>query len=135
MRSYVSCILVSSDGDIILQLRDNNPDIVDPNCLSLFAGAMEPGETRDQSIHREILEETTLDLNDLKYLFTWQEPGTDHESHVYYRDNIDLNDVDVREGQGYRLIRTRTDLANHDFAGISKNILAKYFDEYNTANL
>jgi len=124
--TYVSCILVSKTGELILQLRDDNPAIKDPNCLSLFAGAVEEGESLEEAIAREIQEETTLKFEKFTYLFTWDN-GDGRVSHVFYHDNVNMADIDVKEGQGFRIIHSQADLDKHEFAPISKSILTKFF--------
>lgn len=126
MKAYVSCILVSKTGEIILQLRDDNPAIKDPNCLSLFAGAVEEGETIEDAVAREIWEETALKPDEFTYLFAWDN-GDGRVSHVFYHDNVDTADMDVREGQGFRLINSQADLEKYKFAPISKAILTEFF--------
>jgi len=126
VKVYVSCILVSKTGELILQLRDDNPAIKDPNSLSLFAGAVEEGESLDDAIAREIWEETNLKFDDFAYLFAWNN-GDGRISHVFYRDRIDTAAIDIREGQGFRLIHSRADLEKYKFAPISKSILTEFF--------
>ena len=129
---YAGTILLTADNEIVLQLRDDNPAIVDPNCLSLFAGKMEKGETPDQAVRRTLYEETTLRPKAFRYLFTFQTDKIRHgrivKSHVYLVRSVVAADIDVHQGQGYRIIRTAADLELHDFALISKDILRKYFD-------
>jgi 8-oxo-dGTP diphosphatase len=127
VKTYVSCILVSKAGDIILQLRDNDPAIKDPNCLSLFAGAVEEGESLEEAITRETWEETTLEVDEFKYLFKWDN-GDGRVSHVFYYNGVNIADIEVREGQGFRLIRSQADLDKYKFAPISKAILIKFFE-------
>ena len=45
------------DGQYILQLRDNKPDIAAPGQWTLFGGMIAEAETPQQSIQREIFEE------------------------------------------------------------------------------
>ena len=127
-------ILINTAGEILLQLRDNNPAIVDPNKLSLFAGGVLPGETKEHAAQRELFEETTIRSNDLKYLFTYQTDmerfGRVAKSHVFLLQGVDENLVDVQEGQGYRKIEGVADLDSHEFALISEEILRTYFDKY-----
>jgi 8-oxo-dGTP pyrophosphatase MutT (NUDIX family) len=131
---YSSIILINTEGEIVLQLRDNNPDIADPNKLSLFAGGVMPGESREHAAQRELFEETTIRSNNLKYIFTYQTDihrfGRVAKSHVFLLDGVDEALVDVQEGQGYRKITKAADLDRYDFALISKEILRIYFDEY-----
>jgi 8-oxo-dGTP pyrophosphatase MutT (NUDIX family) len=132
---YSSVILISTKGEIILQLRDNNPKIVDPNKLSLFAGKLLSNETKEQAALRELFEETTIRLNnsnDLKYLFTYhaKKPKFDRErlSHVFILKHVDEKRIDVQEGQGYRKVKNKIDLKNYDVAQISEEILLSYFE-------
>jgi 8-oxo-dGTP pyrophosphatase MutT (NUDIX family) len=129
---YSSVILLTTTGEIALQLRDDNPSIADPNCLSLFAGRLEGSETPEQGARRELQEETTLTPATLTFFMTYQTDiarfGRVARSHVFIVRDIDVSQIDVREGQGYRLIKTRKDLETHNFALISKEILAAYFD-------
>ncbi len=129
---YSSVILVNKSNEILLQLRDNNPRIADPNKLSLFAGGVEPGETKEIAAKRELYEETTLDLDDLEYLFTYTSDmerfGRVARSHVFLAVGIDESAIQVIEGQGYRKISKSTDLDLYDFALITKEILKRYFE-------
>ena len=61
-RQVVSVIPINSEGKILLQLRDDRPDIKNPNCWTTFGGGVEDGETPDEAIRRELLEEIELEL-------------------------------------------------------------------------
>ncbi len=50
-------VLVHQDGRILMQLRDNRPDIVYPDCWGYFGGGIKPGESCRESALREIYEE------------------------------------------------------------------------------
>ncbi|WP_406011896.1 NUDIX hydrolase [Streptomyces sp. NBC_00984] len=52
-------------GEYLLHLRDAHKPICDPGTWSLVGGGTEPGETPDEAIAREILEETGLLLCDI----------------------------------------------------------------------
>lgn len=56
-------ILVNPQGQILLQQRDDKPGLPFPNCWTTFGGAIEDGETPDEAIRRELLEEIGLDLS------------------------------------------------------------------------
>jgi 8-oxo-dGTP pyrophosphatase MutT (NUDIX family) len=131
---YSAIILINAKGEILLQLRDNNPEIVDPNKLSLFAGGVLAGESKEHAAQRELFEETTIWSDNLEYLFTYHADtrkfGREAKSHIFLLQDVDEALVDVQEGQGYRKIKGVTDLDKLDFALISKEILRTYFDKY-----
>jgi 8-oxo-dGTP diphosphatase len=49
-------------------LRDDNPNIPNPNCWSLFGGGIEVGETPLEALKREINEETNIAIYDIKLI-------------------------------------------------------------------
>jgi 8-oxo-dGTP pyrophosphatase MutT (NUDIX family) len=55
-----SVVMVTRDGRLILQLRDNIPDIDNPGMITAFGGAAERGETPVECALRELAEETGL---------------------------------------------------------------------------
>jgi len=58
----VSVIPINAEGKILLQLRDDRPDINYPNCWTIFGGAVESNETPDQAIQRKLLENIEFEL-------------------------------------------------------------------------
>jgi 8-oxo-dGTP diphosphatase len=61
------CILYPAEGAIadrrfLMQLRDNKPNILYPGYWGLFGGHIEPGETPEIAVVREIAEEIGYDL-------------------------------------------------------------------------
>jgi 8-oxo-dGTP pyrophosphatase MutT (NUDIX family) len=52
--------LLTLDGRLVLQLRDNKPDIHYPNMITAFGGGAEPGETPAECALRELAEETGI---------------------------------------------------------------------------
>ncbi|MGQ9888198.1 MAG: GNAT family N-acetyltransferase [Aggregatilineales bacterium] len=56
----VGAILVNPRGQILLQQREDKPELLYPGCWSTFGGAVEPDETPDEAVRRELLEEIEL---------------------------------------------------------------------------
>src|SRR5438477_11641273 len=58
----VSAIPINAERKILLQQRDDRPDLSFPGYWTTFGGKVEDGETPDEAIRRELLEEIELDL-------------------------------------------------------------------------
>ena len=62
-------IIVNQDNKALFLLRDNNPHIPNPNTWSLIGGAAEEGETAEETLIREVLEETNLKIDSKGLIF------------------------------------------------------------------
>lgn len=51
---------MNAEGALLLQLRDDKPELLYPNHWTTFGGAVEAGESPDQTILRELQEEIEL---------------------------------------------------------------------------
>jgi len=59
----VAIILINNRGEVLLQLRDDNPNISCPNSWTLPGGVVESHELPNQAARRELAEETGLHLS------------------------------------------------------------------------
>lgn len=57
----VGVLLRNPRGQILLQQRDDKPDLLFPGCWTTFGGRVEEGETPDEAMRRELLEEIELE--------------------------------------------------------------------------
>ena len=64
---YTSALLLDEHGRYLTQIRDEIPGILHPGALGLFGGAVEPGETADQAMRRELAEEIGFVPDDLAF--------------------------------------------------------------------
>ncbi|MDB9454671.1 NUDIX hydrolase [Dolichospermum circinale] len=53
----VAVAILYRENKFLMQLRDNIPNIIAPGCWALFGGHIEPGETPEIAVQREVLEE------------------------------------------------------------------------------
>ena len=53
----VAIAIIHQEGKFLMQLRDNIPTILYPGIWGLFGGHIEPGETPEAGVKREIQEE------------------------------------------------------------------------------
>jgi 8-oxo-dGTP pyrophosphatase MutT (NUDIX family) len=53
----VAVAILYRENKFLMQLRDNIPNIIAPGCWALFGGHIEPGETPEIAVQREVMEE------------------------------------------------------------------------------
>lgn len=63
----VACFIKSKNGDLLLALRAKDPAA---NTLDLPGGFVDLEESAEQALRREIKEETSLELKNIKFLFS-----------------------------------------------------------------
>jgi 8-oxo-dGTP pyrophosphatase MutT (NUDIX family) len=116
---YAGVFLVTNDGSIIGQQRDDKPDIDNPGKIGSFGGTVESGEEYRYAAWRELVkEETNLQLSedDLKLFLedtAWRKLTNEQEArHFYYAriNNDELENLKVYEGQGWATIQNPNDL-------------------------
>ncbi len=59
---HVAIAILYQENKFLMQLRDNIPTIAAAGCWGLFGGHIEPGETPDVAVKREVLEEICYTL-------------------------------------------------------------------------
>src|SRR5205807_3462033 len=65
---HAACaVIVLEDGRYLLQLRDQKPGIFYPGHWGLFGGAIDPGESPEVTLSRELQEELRLANVELTY--------------------------------------------------------------------
>ncbi|MBD1897519.1 NUDIX hydrolase [Coleofasciculus sp. FACHB-129] len=93
----VAIAILYRHGKFLLQLRDNIPGILYPGHWAFFGGHIEPGETPDDAIKRELLEEIGYTPPALS-LFGYY-PDTYVLRHVYQAPlPVELNQLVLGEG-------------------------------------
>ena len=103
MAVEVALAMLQRDGRWLMQLRDEIPTIVAPGCWGLFGGHLDPGETPEQALRRELLEE-----------ISWQPPTLElvmvhhihrRTAHVFRSElSVPLEQLQLLEGQDMALV-------------------------------
>jgi 8-oxo-dGTP diphosphatase len=95
--------LLTKDHRLVLQLRDNKPDILYPGMITAFGGAAEPGETPAECALRELAEETgieaqTEDLHRLEAVSNVDFRGHATASVFFLLRDVDPDTLTITEG-------------------------------------
>ena len=109
-RDVAVALLVTPDGRYLMQLRDAKPTIILPDHWACFGGSIEPGESAEAALYRELMEElefrpaaATL-FTDMVVELPFAPPRTDRMR--FFAAPILAEDVDrmvQHEGAGRRL--------------------------------
>ncbi len=112
----VAAILVA-EGRYLLQLRDDDPDIYYPAHWGLFGGGIDPGETAERALYRELREELGFEPREFRrftnFDFDFAFSGHGVIYRTYYEIPIrfaDLPGMPLGEGSDLRFFTTE-DLA------------------------
>ena len=100
-RAGCSLLIVNDADQILLLLRDDNPEIPYPNMWDIPGGHVEEGETPEECIVREMKEEMGLDIPPPKLFLVTE--FADRTEHTFWLPmNLDITKLDLTEGQCLR---------------------------------
>ncbi len=122
-----SLLIINDAEQILLLLRDDIPEIPYPNMWDIPGGHVEPGESPDQCIAREIQEEMGLDIGqpDL-FLVTEFADRTEHT--FWLRRNLDIDEIHLTEGQRLQWF-SEADVAGTELACQFNQVVEEFFLE------
>ncbi|MHB8898737.1 MAG: NUDIX hydrolase, partial [Thermoguttaceae bacterium] len=123
-----SLLLVNNADQILLLLRDDNLEIPYPNMWDLPGGHVEPDETPEQCIVREIREEMGLDIP-LPRLFRVTDFPDRIEHTFWFRMNLNLDEIRLTEGQRLRWF-SESDVARTELAFGFNLIVDEFFAKH-----
>ncbi len=103
----VAALIVLEDNRYLMQLRDQKPGIFYPGHWGCFGGAMDPGESVEQTLARELNEEIGLEAATGRYVtdFSFSFGRFGRVVRHYYEvkvDNAALSRLALREGREMR---------------------------------
>lgn len=94
---HVAIALLIRNQQFLLQLRDNIPTILYPGYWAFFGGHIEPGETPEDGIWRELQEEINYTPPWLKLFRKWRNENI--VRHIYYGPlTVPVSQLELNEG-------------------------------------
>jgi 8-oxo-dGTP pyrophosphatase MutT (NUDIX family) len=113
-RNTVGVFLFDDAGRVLMQHRDDRPDITDPACWVVPGGGVDPGEALEEAARREFLEETGYRLGVIRYVAfdrIERPSGLVEDRHFYLGRYDGAQAVHCYEGQELRFVHVREALA------------------------
>ncbi|MFN6565287.1 MAG: NUDIX hydrolase [Nostoc sp. ChiSLP01] len=124
----VDIIILNSQQQVLLVLRDNKSSIPFPNTWALLGGYLEEKETPEVAIRRELVEELEIEIelgevNFFKSYF-WEEC----DEHIFWtRLDLDISQINLQEGQRLAYF-SREEPNQLEFASHYDRILSEFFE-------
>ena len=69
MTIEVAIAILYQDEYFLMQLRDDIPNIAAPGCWGFFGGHLDPGETPEEALRRELVEEISYEFTETPVKF------------------------------------------------------------------
>ena len=117
-----SALLYNPQGEVLLQHRDDKPDIVHPNLWSLFGGHKEVGEALSEALVRELEEEIGFVPQTFDLWTVARQPG---RAFYIYLVPIDkpLEVLELNEGQDFGFFEPLTALGTLPLSPLGRFVL------------
>ncbi len=124
-RLGTSIIFVNDKEEILLFLRDNKPGLPYSNIWDVPGGHVEPEETPEECIIREMKEEMNIDLKDFHLLCVKE--FDDRVEYTYWKhSNLNIEEINLMEGQNLKWF-TREETQNIKLAYGFNEIVEEFY--------
>ena len=128
-RPQCGLLIENKEGKVLLQLRDNNPDIPYPDCWGTFGRQVEDNESPEEAIKREIFEEIGYELSEPEYFGNF--PFDGYNIYMYRKIDIHLklDCIKINEGQEGRFF-SMEEIRETNCAFNCKDIVFAYYEMF-----
>ncbi|MDY7007715.1 MAG: NUDIX hydrolase [Cyanobacteriota bacterium] len=138
---HVAIAILYREGKFLMQLRDNIPTILYPGIWAFFGGHLEPGETAEVALKRELAEEISYIPETVSEFGVYSDVKV--VRHVFYAPlTVELKDLVLGEGWDMGLLTTaeiKAGKAYSENAGMERSlgefhqkILLDFMQKYDT---
>jgi len=119
-------LLMNSNNEVLMLLRDDKPNIPFPNMWDIPGGHVEPGEIPEETVKREMIEEMNLDVGEIKLFRVYENDNL--FDHVFWkRINLQTDKIDLREGQRIAYF-SRDELSNMKLAFNYNEVIEEFYN-------
>ncbi len=126
----ISKVMMLNNNHVLLQLRDNGPNIAYPNTWTLFGGRIKDKESPENALKRELNEELGLELTHFNKLFTKirNQDGETVEDNIFTTEiSKDISNLNLNEGQKMQFF-SRKELENINVFPAFKKYILNFFN-------
>lgn len=121
-------ILINSNNEVLLLLRDDKPEIPFPNQWDIPGGRIEEGESPIEAIRREMLEELGLQLLSDFQLFKIYKSDNLTDFLFWKRINLNPDEITLNEGQRLKYFSLQ-EIRKTELAFNYNQVLEEFFKE------
>ena len=121
----VAGVVLYQDGRVLMQHRDNKPDIASPGLWSIFGGSLDPGENPETGAVRELEEELELKLTGRLSLIYRSESDTRVIHFFAHPLDAPIESLPLHEGQDMRLL-DRVDIRTYPLVPFHRKLVLEF---------
>lgn len=133
-KQNTAILFYNQNGEVLLQLRDNNPEINWPNYWGCLGGGVEEGEDVETGLKREIQEEIEYNLVEYESM-GMLELNKDREYYMFIgRLDKEVSEITLHEGQEIRFFTPAQALELPLTSG-AKELIQRYIRKNNVLHV
>jgi 8-oxo-dGTP pyrophosphatase MutT (NUDIX family) len=122
MTVEVAIAIIYQNGNFLMQLRDNVPNIAAPGCWGFFGGHLDPGETPEVALVRELVEEISYEFSGTLVKFGCY-PSDRVMRHIFAVPLlVPLTQLELKEGWDFALVTPEEIIQGERFSEIANQI-------------
>lgn len=125
-------LLINSKNELLMLLRDNISNIPFPNMWDIPGGQVEEGEIPEETVKREMIEEMSLELGDIRLFRIYV--SDDLIDNIFWKTiDLDPDKIDLKEGQKLAYF-SREELSKLKLAFNYNTVVEDFFNFLSNSN-